>query len=379
MFEQVVNFIRGIYGNMEFVPLHEPRFIGNEKKYAAECIDSTFVSSVGEYVGRFESIVADYVGAKYAVATVNGTSALHAALIVAGVRRDEEVLTPALTFVATVNAITYTGAKPVFIDSDRDTLGISPERLEEFLKTSTFQKNDGCYNRISGCKIKACVPVHVFGHPVKIDLIKDICDRYRIILIEDAAESLGSFYKGRHTGTFGALGVISFNGNKIITTGGGGMIVTDKEALAKRAKHITTTARLPHKWAFVHDKVGYNYRMPNINAALGCAQMEGLKRFIESKRELAGKYSKFFDKLGIKFFTEPEGAKSNYWLNTIILKDMAERDSFFEYSNSKGIMTRPVWTLMNRLEMYKNCQSTVLDNAEWLEERAVNIPSSVRV
>lgn len=379
MFEQVVNFIRGIYWNMEFVPLHEPRFIGNEKKYVAECIDSTFVSSVGEYVGRFESIVADYVGAKYAVATVNGTSALQAALVVAGVRRDEEVLTQVLTFVATANAITYTRAKSVFIDSDRDTFGMSPEKLDEFLQTSTFQKEDGCYNRISGCKITACVPVHVFGHPVKIDLIKEICDRNRIMLIEDSAESLGSFYKGRHTGTFGALGVLSFNGNKIITTGGGGMIVTDDEALAKRAKHITTTARLPHKWAFVHDEVGYNYRMPNINAALGCAQMEELKRFIESKRELAEKYSEFFDKIGIKFFTEPEGAKSNYWLNTIILKDMTERDSFLEYSNSKGIMTRPVWTLMNRLEMYKDCQSTSLENSVWIEERAVNIPSSARV
>lgn len=379
MFEQIVAFIRGLYGNPEFVPLHEPRFIGNEKKYVIYCIDSTFVSSVGEYVNRFESIVADYVGAKYAVATVNGTSALHAAFILAGVKQGDEVLTQALTFIATPNAITYTGAKPVFIDSDRDTLGMSPESLEEFLQASTFQKDDGCYNKISGCKISACVPMHVFGHPVKIDLIKDICDRYRIVLIEDAAESLGSFYKGRHTGTFGALGVLSFNGNKIITTGGGGMIVTDDEALAKRAKHITTTARLTHKWAFVHDEVGYNYRMPNINAALGCAQMEELKGFIESKRELAEIYREFFDKLGIKFLTEPEGAKSNYWLNTIILKDMAERDAFLEYSNSKGIMTRPVWTLMNKLEMYKDCQSTSLENSIWIEERAVNIPSSARV
>lgn len=379
MFEQVVNFIRGIYGNMKCVPLHEPRFIGNEKKYINECIDSTFVSSVGEYVSRFESIVADYVGAKYAVATVNGTSALHAALVVAGVRRDEEVLTQALTFIATANAISYAGAQPVFIDSDRDTLGMSPEGLEEYLLSKTFQKEDGCYNRASGRRITACVPVHVFGHPVKIDLIKDICIRYRITLIEDAAESLGSYYKGKHTGTFGAMGVLSFNGNKVITTGGGGMIITDDEALARRAKHITTTARLSHKWAFVHDEVGYNYRLPNINAALGCAQMEELQGFLESKRTLAELYRGFFNKLGIAFFTEPEGARSNYWLNTIMLKDRSERDSFLVYSNSKGVMTRPVWTLLNGLNMYKDCQTASLENSVWLEDRVVNIPSSVRV
>ncbi|OQY98965.1 MAG: aminotransferase DegT [Candidatus Brocadia sp. UTAMX2] len=379
MFEQVVKFIKDLYGNPESVSLHEPRFIGNEKRYVAGCIDSTFVSSVGEYVNRFESMVADYVGVKYAVATVNGTSALHAALIVAGIGRDEEVLTQALTFVATSNAIVYAGGRPVFIDSDRDTLGMGPEKLAEFLRTCTVQKDDGCYNKKSGCKIRACVPVHIFGHPAKIDLIRDICDRHRIVLIEDAAESLGSFYKGRHTGTFGSLGVLSFNGNKIITTGGGGMIITDDKDLARRAKHITTTSRLPHKWIFVHDEVGYNYRMPNINAALGCAQMEQLPVFLESKRTIAKHYRNFFEKHDIPFFVEPANARSNYWLNAIILKDKAERDAFLEYANTNGVMTRPIWALMNSLEMYKGCQNVSLDNAVWLEERVVNIPSSARV
>ena len=379
MFKKITDFIKNLYGNTEVVPLHEPRFTGNEKKYVAECIDSTFVSSVGEFVNRFESMVADYVGVKYVIATVNGTSALHAALVLASVKENDEVLTQALTFVATANAIAYTGAAPVFIDSDKTTLGMCPERLEDFLQNETIEKEDGRYNKKTGRRIAACVPVHIFGHPVKIDRIKEVCSRYRITLIEDACESLGSSYKGSHTGTFGIMGILSFNGNKIITTGGGGMIITDNEELGRRARHITTTARISHKWAFEHDEVGYNYRMPNINAALGCAQMELLPKFLESKRATALLYSKFFSDIGVMFFIEPPGSRSNYWFNSILLKDRTERDAFLEYSNSCGVMTRPVWTLLSRLKMYKGCQHTGLDNAEWIEERLVNIPSSVRI
>lgn len=379
MFKQVVEFIRELYNTNDFIPLHEPKFIGNEKKYLEECIDSTFVSSVGKFVDLFEQKISEYTGAKYAVVTVNGTEALHIALLLSNIERNDEVITQPLTFIATANAISYLGAHPVFIDVDRETLGMSPEKLENFLSKNTKIRNNFCFNKISKRYIKACVPVHTFGHPVRIDEIKIICDKYKLILIEDAAESIGSLYRDKHTGTFGKLGILSFNGNKTITTGGGGMIITDDEELAKQAKHITTQAKVPHKWEYIHDMVGYNYRMPNINAALGVAQLENLNKFIKNKRELSVIYKNFFRKTGIEFFTEPKNAFSNYWLNVTILKDKNERDKFLEYTNSNGVMTRPAWRLMNKLEIFKQCQRGNLENSEWLEDRLVNIPSSVRI
>jgi aminotransferase in exopolysaccharide biosynthesis len=379
MFKQVVEFIRGLYNTNDFIPLHEPKFIGNEKKYFEECIDSTFVSSVGKFVDLFEKKIAEYTGAKHAVVTLNGTEALHIALLLSNIKRNDEVITQPLTFIATANAISYLGAHPVFIDVDRENLGLSPEKLENFLSKNTEIRNNFCFNKISKRYIKACVPVHTFGHPVRIDEIKTICDKYKLILIEDAAESVGSLYKGKHTGTFGKLGILSFNGNKIITTGGGGMIITDDEELAKQAKHVTTQAKVPHKWEYIHDMVGYNYRMPNINAALGVAQLENLDKFIKNKRKFADIYKNFFRKTEIEFFTEPKNAFSNYWLNVILLKDKTERDKFLEYTISSGVMTRPAWRLMNKLEMFKQCQTGNLENSEWLSERVANIPSSVKV
>lgn len=334
MYKDIVDFIKSLYGNREMVPLHEPRFVGNEKKYLNECIDSTYVSYIGEFVSRFEEMVKSFTGAKHAVATVNGTLALQAALLGAGVTRDDEVLTQAFTFVATVNAIAYCSAHPVFVDCDQDTFGMSPEKLEPFLEKETVIEDGYCRNRKTGRRISACVPVHVFGHPVKIDKIKQLCDMHYISLVEDAAESLGSFYKGRHTGTFGKLGILSFNGNKIITTGGGGMILTDDEQLAKNIRHMTTTAKIPHPWEFIHDMTGYNYRMPNVNAAIGCAQMEELTTFLENKRQLASIYEEFFDGIGIRFFKEGEDCRSNYWLNAIILNDKKQSDQFLDYSNN---------------------------------------------
>ena len=377
MFKQVVEFIRELYNTNDFIPLHEPKFIGNEKKYLNECINSTFVSSVGKFVDLFEKKIAEYTGAKYAVVTVNGTEALHIALLLSNIKRNDEVITQPLTFIATANAISYLGAHPVFIDVDKETLGLSPEKLEDFLLKNTEIRNDLCFNKKSKRYIKVCLPVHTFGHPVRIDEIKIICDKYKLILIEDAAESIGSLYKGKHTGTFGKIGILSFNGNKIITTGGGGMIITDDEELAKQAKHITTQAKVPHKWEYIHDKTGYNYRMPNINAALGVAQLEDLDKFIKNKRKLAVIYKEFFKKTGMRFFTEPKNAFSNYWLNVIILKDKVEKDKFLEYTNSNRVMTRPAWRLMNKLDIFKQCQTGNLDNAEWLADRIVNIPSSV--
>ena len=377
MFENVINFIQETYKTKDFIPLHEPKFIGNEKKYLNECIDSTFVSSVGKFVDEFEEKIASYTGAKYAIATSNGTSALHISLIIANVEQDDEVLTQPLTFVATCNAISYCGAKPLFIDVDRDTMGLSPIALKEFLENNTTVKNQQCINNKTGKVIKACVPMHTFGHPCKIDEIKDICDQYHIVLIEDAAESLGSFYKNRHTGTFGKMGVMSFNGNKIITAGGGGCIVTDDEDLAKKAKHLTTTAKVPHKWEYAHDMVGYNYRMPNLNAALLVAQLENLDNFIDKKRKLADMYEEFFKSIDCKFIKEPAESSSNYWLNAIILNDKQQRDIFLNESNIQGVMTRPIWTLMNKLSMFKDAQCGDLTNSKWLEDRIVNIPSSV--
>jgi len=377
MYETAIDFIRSIYGSERVIPLHEPRFIGNEKKYLNDCIDSTFVSSTGKFVDEFEEKIAKYTGAKYAVATSNGTSALHIALLLANVAKNDEVITQPLTFVATCNAISYCGANPIFIDVDKETMGLSPLSLQAYLKKNAFIKNQQCINNNTGRVIKACVPMHSFGQPCRIDEIKEICDKYNISLIEDATESLGSFYKDKHTGTFGQMGVISFNGNKIITGGGGGCVITDDEILAKRAKHLTTTAKVPHKWEYIHDMIGYNYRMPNLNAALLVAQLENLESFLLNKRELAMMYKDFFSDKACHFVEESLHSKSNYWLNTIILKDKEQRDLFLEEANSKGVMIRPVWTLMNKLTMFKNSQCDGLTNVEWLEERVVNIPSSV--
>ena len=372
----VINFIKSIYSKNQFIPLHEPRFLGNEKKYLNECVDSTFVSSAGKFVDELEEKIAKYTGAKYVVATGNGTSALHISLILANVDKNSEVITQPLTFVATCNAISYCNAKPIFIDVDTDTMGLSPSALRSFLENNTTVKNKQCINNKTKKVIKACIPMHSYGHPCRIDKIKEICDEYYIFLIEDAAESLGSMYKYKHTGTFGQLGTISFNGNKIITAGGGGCIITNEKVLAKKAKHLTTTAKVPHKWDFNHDMVGYNYRMPNLNAALLVAQLEKLNDFITNKRNLANKYEAFFKSMNYDFFKELKDSKSNYWLNSIMLKDKNQRDKFLEETNSKGVMTRPIWTLMNKLPMFKDAQCDDLKNSKWLHERVVNIPSS---
>jgi perosamine synthetase len=376
MFEDIIQFIQDTHKTTNFIPLHEPRFIGNEKKYLNECIDSTFVSSVGKFVDGFEEKMASYTGAKYAVATSNGTSALHIALLLANVSGSDEVITQPLTFVATCNTISYCGAQPIFIDVDRDTMGLSPTALEYFLENNTTVKNQQCINNTTGRVIKACVPMHTFGHPCRIDEIKEICDKHCVFLIEDAAESVGSTYKGKHAGTFGQAGIMSFNGNKIITAGGGGCIVTNDKALAKKAKYLTTTAKVSHKWDFNHDMVGYNYRMPNLNAALLVAQLENLDNFISNKRKLANMYETFFNSTDYVFVKELMESKSNYWLNSILLKNKQQRDSFLEVSNAAGVMTRPIWTLMSKLPMFINCQKGDLTNSEWLEDRVVNIPSS---
>lgn len=375
--QKIVDFIKQTFNTNEFIPLHEPRFIGNEKKYLNDCIDSTFVSSVGKYVDIFEKEFAKTVGSKFAVATVNGTAALHISLLLADVKKDDEVITQPLTFIATCNAISYIGAKPIFIDVDLDTMGLSPKSLKNFLETNCEVKDNICINKTTGKTIKACVPMHTFGHSCKIDEIKEICDSWNITLVEDAAESLGSYYKNKHTGTFGKIGAFSFNGNKIITSGGGGVIVTDDEGLAKRAKHITTTAKIPHPYEYVHNEIGYNYRLPNINAALLVAQLEQLEKFLVSKRELAKIYEEFFSSNSIKFIKESENSKSNYWLQAVLLDDLKQRDEFLEFTNKNGVMTRPIWKLMNELEMFKDCQNDDLKNAKYLEERVVNIPSSV--
>ncbi len=376
MFDDVVNFVRIMFGKEGVIPLHNPLFIGKEKQYLNECIDSTYVSSVGKFVNLLEEKIAQYTGAKYAVATSSGTSALHIALLLGNVKVNDEVITQPLTFVATCNAISYCGAKPIFVDVDKETMGLSPSLLRDFLEKNAIVKDYQCFNKTTGRVIRACIPMHTFGHPCKVDDIKEICNKYNIFLIEDAAESLGSFYKNKHTGTFGQVGVISFNGNKIITSGGGGCIITDDEELAKKAKHITTTAKLPHKWEFAHDMIGYNYRMPNLNAALLVAQFENLESFLIIKRKNAMAYKDFFADKGYQFFEEPPYSKSNYWLNAIILNDKEQRDLFLQETNLKGLSTRPIWTLMNNLTMFKNSQCGELNNADWLEKRVVNIPSS---
>lgn len=377
MFQDIIKFIRSYYDTDSFIPLCEPSFNGNEKQYLNECIDTTFVSSVGKFVDQFEKMVTEYTSATEAVVCVNGTNGLHLALILAGVVRDDEVITQALTFVATANAISYIGAHPVFLDVDNDTMGLSPFYVEQWLMKNGEIRHGVCYNKTTGRRIKACVPMHTFGHPVHLDELIDVCNNWHLELVEDAAESLGSFYKGKHTGTFGKIGVLSFNGNKTITTGGGGLLLFNDKALAKRAKHLSTQAKVPHAWEFVHDQIGYNYRMPNINAALGCAQMEQLENMLLSKRKTAEAYRDFFSTTQLSYFKEPSGCKSNYWLSAILVKDKEEQNRFLSETNMAGVMTRPIWKIMSKLPMFQHCQTDELKNTIWFEERVVNIPSSV--
>ena len=380
MFSSTVDFIKSLYPDQNPVQLHKPVFQGNEKKYVLDCIDSTFVSYVGKYVTRFEKMTAEYTGTKHAIVMVNGTVALQLSLQLAGVEIGDEVITQPLTFVATANAISHCGAKPVFIDVDLDTMGMSPEKLEYWLaKNTKYNSSTNKQINLSTNKsITAIVPMHTFGFPCKINDIIEIANKYNIPVIEDAAESLGSYYKSRHTGTFGLAGVLSYNGNKTITTGGGGMIITDNDEFAKKAKHLSTTAKLLNKYEFIHDEVAYNYRLTNINAALGVAQMEQIGKYITNKRETALKYKEFFSNTEVAFYNENKNTKANFWLNVVLLNNLAERNKFLKYTNENGVMTRPIWRLMNKLEMYKNCQTGNLDNANWFEERVVNIPSGYR-
>lgn len=415
-YKNTIDFIKSVYGNQDFTPLAVPVFQGNEKAYLNECIDTTFVSSVGKFVDRFEEDMARYTGAKRAVVCVSGTNALHMSLMLAGVQRDDEVLTQALTFIATCNALSYIGAHPVFIDVDKSTMGLSPDAMKEWLHANAEVREvknvesvkidimahteystpqypgaypelvegepdtKACYNKNTGRRIKACVPMHTFGHPVRIEEIAALCEEWHIELVEDAAESIGSLYKGKHTGTFGRIGAISFNGNKTITTGGGGMMLFNDEALGAYAKHITTQAKVPHRWEFRHDHIGYNYRMPNINAALGCAQLENLDKYVASKRKVAAEYIEYFKNVdGIDFFAEPENTFSNYWLSAVVLKDKEAQLDFLQQTNDNKVMTRPIWELMNRLPMFEKCENDGLENTIWFADRVVNIPSSVRV
>ena len=379
MYKNVISFIKDLYGQ-DKVPLSVPKFIGNEKEYLEECIDTTFVSSVGPFVDRFEKDMAEYTGAKRAVVCVSGTNALHMALMLAGVERGDEVITQALTFIATCNALSYIGARPVFLDVDKDTMGLSPRAVREWLVKNTEQKDGQCFNKNTGRRVKACVPMHTFGHPVHLDELIGVLNEYHIEMVEDAAESIGSLYKGKHTGIFGKVGALSFNGNKTITTGGGGMLLFMDEELGAYAKHLTTQAKVPHRWEFRHDHIGYNYRMPNINAALGCAQLEHIEEYVEDKRATAKAYAEYFKNVdGIDFFDEPENCRSNYWLNVVMLKDKDAQLRFLEETNDNGVMTRPIWELMTRLPMFENCEHDSLENTIWFADRVVNIPSSVRL
>jgi len=376
MFDYLAKFIQDKYRTNSFIPLHEPRFIGREKEFVSQTIDSTFVSSVGQYVNQFEEDIAKYTGSKRAIAIVNGTSALHLSMLMAGVKPGDYVITQALTFVATCNAIHYCQAEPILIDVDKKTLGLSPIALEAWLEENAFVDTDQvCKLKNSKRAIKACIPMHTFGHPVEIDTLATICNVWRLAMIEDAAESLGSLFKDTHTGTFGLMGTLSFNGNKIITTGGGGAILCNEELYLK-GKHLSTTAKKPNDIHFVHDEVGFNYRLPNINAALGCAQLESINLFVTQKRQLAEEYAQLLKNSNLEFFKEPKNCRSNYWLNTIICNDESQRNELLNYMNSREIMTRPVWTPMNKLPMFKNSISDNLQNTLWLEERIVNIPSS---
>jgi perosamine synthetase len=373
--EDVINFIRSIYRTDE-IYLHEPRFVGNEKKYLQETIDSTFVSSVGPFVNLFEEKISRLTNTKRAVAVANGTCALQISLELAGVKSGDEVLTQALTFVATANSISYLNASPVFIDVDLDTMGLSPKALKEFLEQNVEIKNGGSYNKKTGKKISACLPMHTFGFMCRIDEIVEICNQWKIPVVEDAAEALGSRYKDKSSGSFGLLGAFSLNGNKIITSGGGGAITTNNIEIGNEAKYLTTTAKVPHKWEYTHDKLGYNFRLPNLNAALACAQLEQLDNMRNSKRTIFKQYRDFFCDTEINIVDVPSNTDWNYWLTSILLKNKRERDIFLEETNKQGIMTRPIWTLMYRLPMYKKMQRDNQKNAEYLEERVVNLPSS---
>lgn len=365
--------------NNGFIPLHEPRVGELEKEYVSDCIESTFVSSVGKYVDRFEQEIAKYTGAKRAIAVVNGTAALHISLLLSGVQKGDEVLIPGLTFVATANAVSYCGASPHFVDSEEDTLGVDPIKLEEYLSGISYISGDSCINKNTGKKISAIVPVHIFGHPCKIHEILEVATKYKITVVEDAAESLGSFYKDKHTGTFGKFGTISFNGNKIITTGGGGMIITDDDQLADQAKHITTTAKVPHRWDYVHDQVGFNYRMPNLNAAFGCAQLNRLSEFLQSKKGLFKKYLEKISPIdGIRLLSEPPNCSSNYWLQTIILDEanIPLKNEILTILNDAGLMSRPAWTGIHKLNPFKDCPRMKMTTTDSLENRIINLPSS---
>ena len=378
-FSDTINFIKQVYKNpKDRVNLHTPTFRGNEKKYLEDCIDTTFVSSIGKFVDKFEAMISHISNTKKTVAVVNGTAGLQVALRLVGVKKNDEVITQALTFVATANAIVYNSAHPVFIDVDIDTMGLSPKAVSIFLEEFGEIRENGCYNKKTGRKIAACMPMHTFGFPVHLDELSKVCKDWGIPLVEDAAESLGSEYKGKPTGSFGEVGVFSFNGNKIVTSGGGGAIVTNNFKLGERAKFLTTTAKEPHSYEYIHNELGYNYRMPNVNAALACAQLEQLSGFLDSKRNLAKEYQNFFTEKGMNFRTEIKNTKANYWLMSVELENKKERDLFLEETNSAQVMTRPIWQLMFRLPMYKDCQKDEQVNALFLEERIVNIPSSVR-
>lgn len=376
--EQVINAVRAVVGPASAV-LHEPSFAGNEWLYLKECLDSTFVSSVGKFVDRFEIDLATFTGAKHAVAVVNGTAALHIALKLAGVKAGDEVLIPALTFVATANAVTYCSATPHFVDSEERSLGVDAAKLRDYLSSHTEQRAGQCVNRATGRIIKALVPMHAFGHPANLDELQSVAHDFNLALVEDAAESLGSYYHGRHTGTFGLMGTLSFNGNKTITTGGGGAILTNNPELARHAKHLTTTAKVPHRWEYRHDEIGYNYRMPNLNAALGCAQLEQLPAMLSAKRELFQRYQAAFAPVsGVKLVAEPEQCQSNYWLQTLLLGSAQanQRDSILQLTNDAGLMTRPAWILMHELTPFKDCPRMDLAVAQSLSQRLINIPSS---
>lgn len=375
--QKLNDFIRDIYATKEFIPLHSPTFNAREKALVNDVVDSTFVSSVGRYVDEFEAGIKAYTNAGAAVAVVNGTAALHAAMYCAGVKRDDIVITQALTFVATCNAIYHLGATPLFIDISRNSLGLCPRKLAYYLEENAERRDDGyCYLKGTNKCIRAVVPMHTFGHPVELDELVEVCEKWGVLLIEDAAESLGSFYKGKHTGTLAKYSALSFNGNKIITTGGGGMVLCNDESAGKHVKHITTTAKVAHPYEFFHDEPGFNYRMPNINAALGCAQLEKLNDFITQKRELASVYESFFKGSEFEFISEPEYATSNYWLNGILCADLEARNRLLKETNDAGVMTRPVWTLMTDLPMFSDALSDDLTLSREIAERLVNIPSS---
>jgi aminotransferase in exopolysaccharide biosynthesis len=377
--EAITVYIKSLYPARDPVLLHCPEFLGNEKRYLAECIDTKYVSYVGRFVADMENKIKELTGAKHAVALVNGTAALHMLLLAVGIQPGDEVITQSLSFAATAAAIVHANGTPVFVDVERETLGMSPESLKAFLTENAEVRNGVCINKKTGKPIKAVIPMHTFGHPVRIDTIQQICAEYNLLLIEDAAESLGSYYQGKHTGTFGKAAILSFNGNKLVTTGGGGMVITDDEVIANRVRYISTTAKRPHRWEFYHDEVGYNLRMPSVNAAIGLAQFEYLDTILANKRETANHYQQFFDSINVPFITEPENARSNYWLNAILFPDRNRRDTFLEYSNDNGVQTRPAWTLLHTLPPYQHCQHTEMPNAEYFAERLVNIPSSVRV